>query len=330
MAKGLTSLAGAAQAVRRAKSVLLSCHERPDGDALGSCLGLAAALRKAGRKAVVVNVSDVPGNLRYLPGSEKLLKEPPAKACFDLAVTTDSGDISRLAWDLGKLRAEGRVGKILNLDHHKDNTRFGDLNYLDLKASSTGEVAYDVIRAAKLPLDRNVALNLFTAIVTDTGSFRYSNTSYKTMRAATELMRFKIEAFQVTEALEMSFPKERVEMLGKVLSTLEVDPRGRWAVLFADQAVLSAPGARYDLLDEFTNFPRSIGSVEVAGLFKEVSPGKWRVSLRSKRYLDVGALANSFGGGGHKFAAGLPVEGTKAEVRLKVLEKIETELARHA
>lgn len=315
----------AAKALKHAKSVLLTCHERPDGDALGSSLGIAAALKAAGKKAVVVNPSGVQPNLMYLPGAKSVKTSIP-KGKFDLAITTDSGDISRMGWDLGELRSSGRVGAILNLDHHKDNTRFGDLNYIDLKSSSSAEVAYDVIKAAKLPVNKKVALNLYTGIVTDTGSFRYSNTTDKTMRVATDLMSFGINPFVVTEALEMSWPAERVAVIGAVLSTLETGKRGAWASVTADRKTMLAHGDRYDLLDEIVNFPRSIGSVEVAIFFKEIDKGDWRVSLRSKRYLDVGAIANSFGGGGHKFAAGLSLKGTRQEVRNHLIKKIEASL----
>ena len=314
-----------AKALRRAKSVLLPCHERPDGDALGSSLGLCAALVAAGKKAVVVNPSGVQPNLMYLPGA-KGVKTALPKAKFDLAVTTDSGAITRMGWDLAGMRKSGQVGAIVNLDHHKDNTKFGDLNYIDLKASSSAEVAYDVIKAAKLPVNKKVAMNLYTGIVTDTGSFRYSNTTDKTMRIATEMMSFGIKPFTVTEALEMSWPAERVAVIGAVLSTLERGASDKWALVRADRKTMLAHGDRYDLLDEIVNFPRSIGSVEVAIFFKEVAENDWRVSLRSKRYLDVGAIANAFGGGGHKFAAGLSLKGTYASVRNQLIEKVEAAL----
>lgn len=314
-----------ANVLRGAQSVLLTCHERPDGDALGSALGLAASLKAAGKKAVVVNPSGVQPNLMYLPGAKQVKTTIPTGK-FDLAISTDSGDISRMGWQLGELRESERVGKLVNLDHHKDNTKFGDLNYIDLKASSSAEVAYDVIKAAKLPLDKKVALNLYTGIVTDTGSFRYSNTTEKTMRAATELMSYGIKPFVVTEALEMSWPAERVAVIGAVLSTLETGKSAKWAAVTADRQTMLKYGDRYDLLDEIVNFPRSIGSVEVAVFFKEVDAGDWRVSLRSKRYVDVGAIANAFGGGGHKFAAGLSLKGSFKDVRAKLIKKIEPAL----
>lgn len=326
-AGGAESLREAARALKRAERVLLSCHERPDGDALGSCLGLAASLKAAGKKADVVNISGAPENLLFLPGAKSVKTQPVKRAHYDLAITTDSGDLSRLAWDLKALRESGRVRAVLNLDHHKDNTGFGDLNYVDLQASSSGEVAYDVIRRANLPLNRNVATNLYTAITTDTGFFRYSNTTEKTMKTATHLLEYGVEPWKVAEALEMSWPRERIELLADVLRTLEISDDARWAALTVLRETMARYGDRYDLMEGFVNYPRSISSVEVAIIFKEVDDESWRVSLRSKSRVDVGTIANRLGGGGHARAAGLSLEGSREQVRRQVISLVEEALA---
>lgn len=327
MTKPLPELKAAAKALKNARRVICTCHVNPDGDALGATLAFANVLKAAGKEVYVFNTDPVPHNLGFLPGSKWIRnKEPDFKKSFDLCVISDSGSIERPGVDLKGWRENGLVKSILNVDHHKDNTRFGDINYIDLKASSSGECAYDIIRAS-LGLNQGAAVCCYTAIITDTGAFRYSNTSPKTMRVATDLMeRFRIDPALSAEMIYMTYPATRIFLLSEVLPTLEMHLDGKAASIFIRRETMKKYGGSKDLLDEFVNYPRGIEGVEVAVFFKEAGNSEWRISLRSKRFLDVGAVCNRFGGGGHARAAGCTIKGSYGEVRAAVIGEIEKDL----
>ncbi len=330
-AKPLPELKAAVKALKSAKRVLCTCHMNPDGDALGATIAFANALKAKGKEVYVFNTDPVPHNLAFLPGSQWLKNELPSfKKPFDLCVVSDSGSIERPGVPLKEWREKGYVKQILNVDHHKDNQRFGDINYVDLKASSSGECAYDIIDAS-LGINQGSAVCCYTAIITDTGAFRYSNTTPKTMRTATDLMeRFKIDPALSAEMIYMTYPRARVDLLGAVLPSLEVLPGGKVASLTIEKATLEKFKGSKDLLDEFVNYPRGIEGVEVAVFFKQADTNVWRISLRSKRYLDVGTICNRFGGGGHARAAGCTIEGPLESVRSRIYGEIEKDLQKSA
>ncbi len=325
--KKLPELKAAAAALKGAKRILCTCHVNPDGDALGATLAFANALKTKGKDVYVFNRDPMPFNLQFLPGSQWLKNtEPSFKKPFDLCIVSDSGSIERPGVDLKGWREKGWVKTVLNVDHHKDNQRFGDINYIDLDASSSGECAYDVLEAS-LGVNQGSAVCIYTAIITDTGAFRYSNTTPKTMRTATDLMeRFRIDPALSSEMIYMTYPRARIDLLAAVLPSLEVSESGLIASLTVHRRTIEQTKGSKDLLDEFVNYPRGIQGVEVAVFFKEAGDNEWRISLRSKRYLDVGAVCNRFGGGGHARAAGCTIKGPLEQVRRTVFAELEKDL----
>lgn len=298
---------------------------------MGATLAFANALKAAGKEVHIYNADPVPHNLRFLPGSQWLKTAlPSTRKPFDLCIVSDSGSIERPGPWLKEWLSRGYVKQILNVDHHKDNQQFGEINYVDLDASSSGECAYDIINAS-LGLNQGSAVCCYTAIITDTGAFRYSNTTPKTMRTATDLMeRFRIDPALSAEMIYMTYPRARVDLLGAVLPSLDVSPDGKIASLTIAKNTLEKFGGSKDLLDEFVNYPRGIEGVEVAVFFKQAEAGVWRISLRSKRYLDVGAICNRFGGGGHARAAGCTIPGQLEDVRKRLYTEIAKDLKKAA
>jgi phosphoesterase RecJ-like protein len=309
-------------AVRHGRRVLLFAHVYPDGDVLGSQLGLGLALRATGRTVTFACAHAVPDPFHFLPGAAAVQQWKTGRNGFDLVVTLDCPDPGRLGGLLEGTRGSG--GLVLNIDHHGDNKRYGDVNWVDTRAAATGEMVYDVLETAGLPLTPDVAVNLYTAIVTDTGSFRYSNTTPKTLRVAASLMEAGVDPARVATAVYETRELGGLRMLGQVLQSIETDPDGTVAWLVIDRAQAESPDLPEG--EEFVNYPRSLRTAKVAVLFREL-PDTVKVSLRAKGEVNVARIAARFGGGGHPNAAGVILPGRVAEAKARVLSAVREALA---
>jgi phosphoesterase RecJ-like protein len=310
------------EAVRRGRRVLLFAHVYPDGDVLGSQLGLGLALRAAGRTVTFACAHPVPDPFHFLPGAADVQQWKVGRNEFDLVVTLDCPDPGRLGGLLEGARGPGV--HVLNIDHHGDNRRYGDVNWVDTRAAATGEMVYDLLDAAGLPLTADVAVNLYTAIVTDTGSFRYSNTTSKTFRVAARLVETGVDPARVATTVYETRDLAGLRLLGQVLQGIETDADGTVAWLVIDRVHASSP----DLpeAEEFVNYPRSVRTAKVAVLFREL-PDAVKVSLRAKGEVNVASIAGRLGGGGHPNAAGLMLPGSLAEAKAVVLGAVREALA---
>jgi phosphoesterase RecJ-like protein len=310
------------EAVHQGRRALLFAHVYPDGDVLGSQLGLGLALRATGRAATFACAHPVPDPFHFLPGAVDLEQWKTGRDGFDLVITLDCPDPARLGGLLEGARAPGV--RVLNIDHHGDNRRYGDVNWVDTRAAATGEMVYDLLQAAAFPLTAAVAVNLYTAIVTDTGSFRYSNTTPKTLRVAAHLIEAGVDPAHVATSVYETRHLGGLRLLGQVLQGIETDLDGSVAWLVLERAQAESP----DLpeAEEFVNYPRSLRTAKVAVLFREL-PDAVKVSLRAKGEVNVARLAASLGGGGHPNAAGLILPGGLAEAKTRVLGAIREALA---
>ena len=316
------NLPRAVAALRSAKKVLLTMHRGPDGDALGSALALACTLRDLGREVTVYNPDELPYNFRFLSGAASVAKSLPADAAFDVTVATDAGSFDRLGPDVPK---DGRRGVLLNLDHHVTTEPFGDVNYVDPHAASVGILAYKIIKELGAPLSRDAAECIYASILADTGCFRYSSTDPECLRIAAELLEAGVDPWEMTVRVYEQQPLARMRLLADVLSTLEV--HGKLATITITNAMVAKTGSEIDFTDGFINYARSVDGVEVAASFREpLNGGPWRVSFRSRGRVNVAAIAQKFGGGGHHNAAGCSIEGDEAAVRARIAEQIEEAL----
>jgi phosphoesterase RecJ-like protein len=309
-------------AVGRGSRVLLFAHVYPDGDVLGSQLGLGLALRAGGRAVTFACAHPVPDPFHFLPGAADVQQWKVGRAEFDLVVALDCPDPGRLGGLLDGARGPG--AHVLNIDHHGDNRRYGDVNWVDTRAAATGEMIYDLIEAGGLPLTPDVAVNLYTAIVTDTGSFRYSNTTPKTFRVAAHLVEVGVDPAQVATTVYETRHLAGLRLMGRILQGVETDADGTVAWLVIDRAQAESP----DLpeAEEFVNYPRSLRTAKVAVLFREL-PDAVKVSLRGKGEVDVARIARGLGGGGHPNAAGAIVPGSLAQAKAVVLGAVREALA---
>lgn len=306
------SLQAIAELLQTKHRLVLTAHMNPDGDSLGSMLGLYHSLKGAGKEVTMLLDDDIPALYHFLPGFEDIQRPSATTQTADLLIVLDASDVERIGAVKTAINAP-----ILNIDHHLSNTHFADYWYVDVQAAATGEIVYELLQVLQLPLTASIAASLYTAIATDCGFFRYANTTAKTMRYAAALMEAGAKPPQISEALETK-SMNSVLALSKVLDTLEFFAQGRIACISLDTALV----ASLENTEGFINYPRCIEGVEIAVMFKEASADVTRVSMRS-RDIDVSRIALSFGGGGHRRAAGCSVAGPLSTAKPKVLAALQ-------
>ncbi len=304
--------------LRRVRRLLITSHAAPDGDAIGSELALAELAARLGVEATIVNRDPHPANLDFLPGIERIAvsdRLPPPEHIELVAVLECPG--------LDRPGFEGlERWPILNVDHHLSNERYGAVNYVDEEAPAVGEMVLRLAQAAGVSLTPTMATNLYVALVTDTGDFRYSNTTPRAFHAAAQLVAAGAVPHRIAEALWEQVPPRLVRLQALVLATLQLEAGGRLATITCDAAMLAQAGAFPQDTENLINVPRAIAGVRVAAFFKAFSPGSVKVSLRSRGDVDVQAVARTFGGGGHTNAAGCTVPGTLPEVQAKLRQAL--------
>ncbi|SEA66413.1 phosphoesterase RecJ domain-containing protein [Desulfuromusa kysingii] len=294
------------------QTFLVVAHENPDGDAIGSTLGLALALRDMGKEVVAYNVNSVPAVMRFLPESDFISNSLPENAGFDVAFVLDAGDLERTT-----LPVKDLCQTLINIDHHPDST-FGDPCYLDTTACATAVLIYRLLSACQYPMSLPVAKALYLGILSDTGSFRYSSANQEAFLVAGELVGLGVDPWEVSSNLYESHAPERMKLLGMVLPTLHIAASGRYASVVLTLDALKKSGALEEHADGFVNYPRSISGVEVALFFNQISSDLYKISFRSRGNIDVGSLAHKLGGGGHHNAAGAKLSGSLDEVKTSV------------
>jgi phosphoesterase RecJ-like protein len=295
-------------------------HVRPDGDALGSQLALALSLQLLGKDVTVWNEDGLLEKYSFLPGGERLRQPPPEPQDFEVALALDTATQSRLGTAGEAVRS---AQKWINIDHHPSNPGYGDLVHIDPTSPATGQILFELIRSEQLPMNSAIAENLFVAISTDTGSFQYPNTTARTFEIGAELVRGGVNVGRISQLLYENYPRRRTELLRELLGTMRFDANGQIASFGLSLKGIAELKVKPEDNEGLIDHLRAIQGVIVAVFFEELAEGKVRVSMRSKNEdVDVSAICQKFGGGGHKLAAGARVRGTLAEVQQKILEAI--------
>jgi phosphoesterase RecJ-like protein len=312
------------EALLRYRRVVVTSHLRPDGDSIGSSLALAWALREIGTDARVVHRDRPPIQLADFPGISDI----------DIGDTIPAGTEAVVVLECGDLARTGLSGfdglPVINIDHHPGNSGYGEVQWFDGSASACAELVFEIIAELGVPLTADMATQLFVAVVTDTGSFRYPGVSPRTFSYCARLLEAGADPVSVARKLFDSHTLGRLRLQGAVLQTLEIDAGGRLAMLTLTDADLAASGGVPEETDGLINLPLGVKAIQAAVFFKEAGNGHWRVSLRSKGEVDVGRVARGFGGGGHKNASGCTLEGPLESVRARILERMAPEVAAHA
>ncbi|MCA1797022.1 MAG: bifunctional oligoribonuclease/PAP phosphatase NrnA [Geobacteraceae bacterium] len=312
-----TGVEQVAAAIRDSSSFLIAAHESPDGDAIASTFALTIALREMGKDVVAYNVDPIPQKLRFLPGADTLVNHVAEQTRYDVGIVLDAGELRR-----AKIDVIGMCGISINIDHHPYSEDFGDIYCVDTGASATAVMIYRILKHLDHPVSVAVAENIYTAILSDTGSFRYSSANSEAFCVAGEMVGCGVDPWKVAGGLYESQEEERLRLLAKSLATLQISACGRVAAIYATEQMFAEVGAGPELADSFVNYPRSIHGVEVAVFLREIGPDSYKLSMRSKGSVDVGALARELGGGGHRNAAGGEVSGSVEQVVADVFKRL--------
>jgi phosphoesterase RecJ-like protein len=301
-------LAQIADALRTRHRFVVTSHARPDGDAIGSAMAMAYALRELGKEVRVVSRDAPPPPLMVFPGVAAIEVTARVDDPADAVIVMECGDLKRTG-------IEGlERGYVVNIDHHPGNTMYGVLNWFDLSAAACGEMVFDLVEALGVPLTTDIATHVYIAILTDTGSFHYSNITPRTF----EISRLCVEAGVSPQAVARSVYDSnnlgRLKLFGAILNRMRLDPTGRIATLTVDEQLTRETGGTYEDTEGLINLPLTVKDIGAVVFFKENGPDDWRVSLRSKGDIDINAVAKEFGGGGHKNASGCSARGTVADL----------------
>ncbi|TGE35302.1 bifunctional oligoribonuclease/PAP phosphatase NrnA [Desulfosporosinus fructosivorans] len=310
------------EVIRKAPKVALFSHVSPDGDCIGSMLAIGLALEKMGKEVSLYNPNPVPSYLAFLPGSSRIsqaLPSPQAK----VLLFVDCTDLGRVNMSRSDIPEDSTV---LNLDHHISNLFFGDFNWVDVHASSVGELAVTFINRLGVEFDVDMATNLYTAIVTDSGCFEYSNTTAQTHRLTADLLDIGVDLSLIHHNIFNQKPLAQIRLLQCALNGLEILADGQLAIMTLSAEDFQKSGAEQEMSEGLVNHARSIAGVEVAVLLKELSPHEIKGGLRSNLWLNVNEIAALFGGGGHQRAAGCTLRIPMAEAKQSITTAVEEAL----
>lgn len=309
-----TPLSQIAKELKKAKSAIITAHIDPDGDAIGSSLAMAGILSKLNIASFVYAQDGIPKTYHFLPGIERIKNKVPPNLHFDLAITLDSSDLSRVG---DKIDLKTLANKIINIDHHPDNDMYGAVNFVSA-SSSTAELIFELAQYLHIKLDLNIAECLYVAMITDTGNFRYENTRHSTFLMAADLVATGLSIHDICTHIYDTKSIAAVKINSLALSNLEFSKNFKVAWTMVTQEMMKRVNAQSEDLVGIVDQIRSIEGVEVAILFRE-DQGKIKINLRSKQNVNVSEIAGCFGGGGHFKAAGIALDGPIEKARDKVV-----------
>lgn len=314
------------EAIHKSNRVLIASHTQPDGDAIGSMLALGVALKSLGKKVTLYNESPTPAIFRFLPKISMIARDAGNLSEYDIVIILDCGDLERI----GKLAERiNQIPVVINIDHHITNTEFGTHVMVDSKACATAEIVYKVIKDLNAKIDNAIANALYTAILTDTGSFLFQNTNCAAFSIASEMVANGADPYIVAQYVYATYSLGRLKLLNMVLDTIDLSENGRLSTMFLSQKMLMETGTQLEDIYGLVNYAKHIEDVEVAALIRETHPGvngrgTYHVSLRSSGGIDVSKIASRLGGGGHSNAAGFKAESiTLAELKKKIFSLAE-------
>lgn len=303
--------------LKKKESFMLTTHMNPEGDAIGSTLALALALSSIGKNVTINTIDPVPGILKFLPSCNKVQQIKTVDGRFDAVIVLDCGDLERVGF-LSKDNIPADI--LINIDHHKTNPGFGTINLVE-EAVASADIVYTIIKKMNIPVTPEIAVCIYTAIMTETGSFRYTNTTDHTLRVAGEMISYGANPAEIADKVYNRNSIGRLNLLGLVLSTLKLSGDGKIAWITVLEEMFKETGTTKEDTEDLINYPRSVEGVEVAILFRQ-SNDDWKLSFRSNGKVDVALVSLEFGGGGHSMAAGCLLKGSLEEVMEKVIGKV--------
>lgn len=312
--------------LKRSRSVLVASHANPDGDAIGALLAAGLAIKAMQKDVCMYNQSVIPAVYRFLPSVHQIGQKIDPIESYDTILVLDCGSLERV----GRVASEFQKGQtLINIDHHVTNTKFGDLQWIDPDACATSEIIYRLIKQLGLAFDCPMATAIYTGILTDTGSFRFSSTNQQAFAICAEMIEKGANPYEVAQHVYGHYSLGRIKLLNLALDSLEISPNGTVSIMSLTQDMLDKTRTQEEDIDGIINYARRIEDVKVAALIHEVAGygrarRQYHVSLRSDGDVNVALIAAQFGGGGHANAAGFSVEATLADLKHKIVELAET------
>lgn len=306
----------------RFDTIYLISHVNPDGDSIGSLLALGKSLKYIYDEKVILLKSDnIPNKFMFLEDIELLSNLDVLNDVKNnsILITLDCGDINRIGSTYEHIK---KFKEIINIDHHISNTNFGNINIIDSKASSTGEIIFDLLNHNQLKIDKSIATSLYMAISTDTGSFKYESATSKTYRTAAELLEYGIDKSKIIFEIYQNRSIEKTNIFIEAIKDLKFLENNKIGTATVSLEMMNKVNASPGDINGVVEFIRDTENVEVSCVIKEIEDNKFKISLRSKSYLDVSKVANVFGGGGHIRASGMTVEGDICKIKDKLFEEI--------
>jgi bifunctional oligoribonuclease and PAP phosphatase NrnA len=312
------------ETIREHKTFCIVGHVRPDGDCVGSQLAVAIALHNEGKHVTCWNEDPIPAKYKFLDPDGLFQKPKPGKQ-FDCVIATDCASFPRLG-TAGKCSLDRKI--LINIDHHESNPRYGDINWVSAREPSCGELIYRLLRAARWPITKPIADNLFAAVSTDTGSFQYPTTRPGTFHIGAELVTRGADLAKVCDEVYQSYPLSRARLLRHLYNQFKLTDGDRIAYLWLKKKDFTRTGAESNDTEGLIDHIRAIKPVVVACVFEEIEPELTRISLRSKSpKVNVNEIAAQFGGGGHLAAAGARIPGKPLAVQRQVIAAVKRALA---
>ena len=313
--------------LKNSHKLLLTTHSNPDGDAIGSLIAMGLALTFLNKKIILYNESVIPAVYRFLPAVDRVVSSLHGSNDFDTAIILDCGDLPRTG------KAEpfiSPIAVIINIDHHITNTGFGSLHWIDTSACATAEIVYRIIKQLNVPIDRDIAISIYTGILTDTGSFRFSNTNRNAFAICEEMIERGVNPYHIAQHVYGTYSLGRIKLLNLALESIEISKNGKLSLMTLTRDMLDETRTEPQDADGLINYARGIESVKVAVLIQEhkndstiSGQNLFHVSLRSNGEIDVASIASSFGGGGHASAAGFSIQSTLPDLKTQIFNLAE-------
>ncbi|MCX5849472.1 MAG: bifunctional oligoribonuclease/PAP phosphatase NrnA [Deltaproteobacteria bacterium] len=307
------------EAINEGQSFLITAHVRLDGDALGSELALYLMLRELGKNVVVYNQDHTPERYRFLPAEQNIIHNISNVEQYDVGIVLDCSDLARVGDEAENI---GKIKKLINIDHHVSNNGFCSLKMLDAHASSTGELLFRLIREMRFKMSKDICTNLYAAIITDTGSFRYSSTTNETLFAAGTLVENGADPQWIAENVYENDSPVRLKLLAKALETLSLDMKNKVGSLVVTQKALLEAGASWEHTEGFVDIPRTVRGIEISILYTQRGDNHFKLSLRSKAKANVEKVAKKFGGGGHIHASSCWMKGDIESIKSQIIKAV--------
>jgi len=307
------------KAINEGHNFLITAHVRLDGDALGSELALYLMLKELGKKAVIYNQDRTPERYRFLPAANNIIHNISDIEQYDTGIILDCSDLTRVGNEAENIK---KIKRLINIDHHVSNNGFSSLKILDAKASSTGELLFRLMREMRFDMSKDISTNLYAAIITDTGSFRYSSTTKETFWAAGHLVENGANPQWIAENIYESDSPARLKLLAKALETLSLDLENKIGSMVVTQKDLQETGAAWEHTEGFVDIPRTVRGVEISILYTQRGEDSFKLSLRSKAQVNVEKVAKKFGGGGHIHASSCWIKGDIESIKTQIIQAV--------